>query len=407
MRNKPLPGILWVAARPPVPPFSGVTGKTLCGITALSSLTKVEVVSFVEEGEREEVKDRFQRYWGERVTSSSWVAYGPRESMLQASLSRKFQFGTEMESSSLIELLDRLRRENPDRILIFDDITLSPFLARYGEHAIMSPHDCMSRMFASHLRHRPPGLEAARLLLQSRIARRYEREYYHLALLTHVITQRDRIWLEEINPRARYEVVPNADLLNPGFSPSRPNGWDLLVWGDLRVGSILRGTRAFLRELFPATSRPTEVRTLLVGRINEAEARERIGEDLLSKVSYAPFLEDQEGSVQHAKITVIPDDGGAGIKNRCVNILSSGKCLACLYPQMEGVERASDLVALNAVDHRGLVGKVKFALAEGVWEEIASRGQEIYAREYGVEANTQAWSDMVRRAVLLRDGRGG
>ena len=58
------------------------------------------------------------------------------------------------------------------------------------------------------------------------------------------------------------------------------------------------------------------------------------------------------------------------------------------------------------MDHRDLVRKVKSALAEGVWEEIASRGQEIYAREYGVEANIQAWSDMVRRAVVLRDGRG-
>ena len=239
MRNKSLPGILWVAARPPVPPFSGITSKTLCGITALSSLTRVEVVSFVEERRREEVELRFQEYWEGRVASSHWVAYGPRKSSLQALLERRFQFGTEMESSSLMELLDRLLRESPDRLLLFDDITLAPFLARYGENAIMSPHDCMSRMFSSHLQRRPLGWEAARLLLQSRIARRYEREYYHLALLTHVITQRDRIWLEEINPRARYEVVPNADLLNPGFSPSRPNGWDLLVWGDLRVGSIL------------------------------------------------------------------------------------------------------------------------------------------------------------------------
>ena len=404
MRNKSLPGILWVAARPPVPPFSGVTGKTLCGITALSSLTRVEVVSFVEERRREEVELRFQEYWEGRVASSHWVAYGPRKSSLQALLERRFQFGTEMESSSLMELLDRLLRESPDRLLLFDDITLAPFLARYGENAIMSPHDCMSRMFSSHLQRRPLGWEAARLLLQSRIARRYEREYYHLALLTHVITQRDRIWLEEINPRARYEVVPNADLLNPGFSPSRPNGWDLLVWGDLRVGSILRGTKTFLREL--SRFSPGEGRTLVVGRVTEAEARGRLGEDLLSGVTYAPLLEDREGRVQHAKITVVPDDGGAGIKNRCVNILSSGKCLACLYPQMEGVERASDLGALNAMDHRDLVGKVRSVLADGSWEEIASRGQEIYAREYGAEANTQAWADMVRRAALLCHGRG-
>ena len=404
MRNKSLPGILWVAARPPVPPFSGVTGKTLCGITALSSLTRVEVVSFVEERRREEVELRFQEYWEGRVASSHWVAYGPRKSSLQALLERRFQFGTEMESSSLMELLDRLLRESPDRLLFFDDITLAPFLARYGENAIMSPHDCMSRMFSSHLQRRPLGWEAARLLLQSRIARRYEREYYHLALLTHVITQRDRIWLEEINPRARYEVVPNADLLNPGFSPSRPNGWDLLVWGDLRVGSILRGTKTFLREL--SRFSPGEGRTLVVGRVTEAEARGRLGEDLLSGVTYAPLLEDREGRVQHAKITVVPDDGGAGIKNRCVNILSSGKCLACLYPQMEGVERASDLGALNAMDHRDLARKVRSVLADGSWEEIASRGQEIYAREYGAEANTQAWADMVRRAALLCHGRG-
>lgn len=404
MRNKSLPGILWVAARPPVPPFSGVTGKTLCGITALSSLTRVEVVSFVEERRREEVELRFQEYWEGRVASSHWVAYGPRKSSLQALLERRFQFGTEMESSSLMELLDRLLRESPDRLLLFDDITLAPFLARYGENAIMSPHDCMSRMFSSHLQRRPLGWEAARLLLQSRIARRYEREYYHLALLTHVITQRDRIWLEEINPRARYEVVPNADLLNPGFSPSRPNGWDLLVWGDLRVGSILRGTKTFLREL--SRFSPGEGRTLVVGRVTEAEARGRLGEDLLSGVTYAPLLEDREGRVQHAKITVVPDDGGAGIKNRCVNILSSGKCLACLYPQMEGVERASDLGALNAMDHRDLARKVRSVLADGSWEEIASRGQEIYAREYGAEANTQAWADMVRRAALLCHGRG-
>jgi len=404
MRNKSLPGILWVAARPPVPPFSGITSKTLCGITALSSLTRVEVVSFVEERRREEVELRFQEYWEGRVASSHWVAYGPRKSSLQALLERRFQFGTEMESSSLMELLDRLLRESPDRLLLFDDITLAPFLARYGENAIMSPHDCMSRMFSSHLQRRPLGWEAARLLLQSRIARRYEREYYHLALLTHVITQRDRIWLEEINPRARYEVVPNADLLNPGFSPSRPNGWDLLVWGDLRVGSILRGTKTFLREL--SRFSPGEGRTLVVGRVTEAEARGRLGEDLLSGVTYAPLLEDREGRVQHAKITVVPDDGGAGIKNRCVNILSSGKCLACLYPQMEGVERASDLGALNAMDHRDLARKVRSVLADGSWEEIASRGQEIYAREYGAEANTQAWADMVRRAALLCHGRG-
>jgi hypothetical protein len=400
-----LPKIIWVAAKPPIPPFSGSTSKSLCGITALSALSHVDVVSFVEHERLEESARAFDIYWQGRVNATRWIAYGPRASLLRAAMTGRFQFGSQLEPGALREALDKLAWDEPDRLVLFDDITLAPFVERYGPNAILSPHDCISKMFWSHFRLSPPGLGAARYLFQSLVARRYERTYYHRALLTHVITQRDRVWLESINPQARYEVIPNADLLNPGFSSSVPNTWDVIVWGDLRIGSIAQGARAFLGAAARDGAWLEGISILVVGRAPVQEAQRILGPELLSRVVYAPQLEDEHGALHHAKITVIPDSGGAGTKNRCVNILASGKCLACLYPQMEGVEKICDRGAINASSLPELSVRVKKALIEETWPAYARAAQKIFAREYGESDNRQLWKEMIERAVAVRSLR--
>ncbi|MBN2345266.1 MAG: hypothetical protein JXO51_02675 [Candidatus Aminicenantes bacterium] len=400
--ESPLPRIIWVAAHPPVPPFSGATGKTLCGIQALAAATAVEVVSFAAPGSEDELAAAFVGYWGSRSVTCHWLRLGPRPGRMRALLSGRFQWGLQLEQSPLSLLLDKLDWSRPEHLLVFDDIALAPFLARFGGNAIISPHDCMSKMFHSHLSGSRSRAEAARYLVQSVLARRYERSFFHLALLTHVVTQRDRVWLETINPRARFEVVANADLLNPGLTATAPNGWDLLVWGDLGIGSIARGARAFLAAAGEqGWLGITRVR--VVGRAAAADARRILGSGLFSQVTYAPQLEGGDGRIQHARIVVIPDIGGAGIKNRCVNALSSGKCLACLYPQMEGVEKACDQGAINAGDSADLARRVQRALAQGTWEATARKGQEIYRGAYGLESIFGQWRHMVARAVAIRD----
>ena len=407
MPSKDLPQIIWIASRPPIPPFSGSTSKSLCGLAALSAVTRVDVVSFVLREKQEESVRAFEKYWGDRVAGAHWVAYGPRANFLKAVMTGHFQFGSQFDHFALPALLDKLDWSSPDRLLLFDDITLAPFVERYGSNAILSPHDCMSRMFWSHFRLSSPGLGAARYLFQSLVARRYERAFYHLALLTHVITQRDRVWLESINPRARYEVVPNADLLNPGFSSSAPNTWDVMVWGDLRIGAIARGAKAFLEAVAQDRLWPVGIRMLVVGRASVQEAQKILGADSMSRVAYTSNLEDEHGSIQHAKITVIPDAGGAGTKNRCVNMLASGKCLACLYPQMEGVERICDRGAINAPTLQKLAARVRQVLNQETWPTYAQTGQAIFDRQYGELANRQLWVDMIKRAVAIRSVSSG
>jgi hypothetical protein len=206
--------------------------------------------------------------------------------------------------------------------MILDDIVLAPLALRYGANAIVSPHDCMSAMFWSHFRMAGLAPGAVKYYLQYLTARRYERSYYHYALLVHVIGHRDRVQLQALNPRARYHIIPNTDLLNPGFSKSRPDSWDVMVWGDLRISSILQGVREFLSCISAIPGWVQEHKVIVVGRVGIAQARAMIGDGLLDRVEYAPMLEGEDGSLRQAGITVIPDLGGAGMKNRVVNILA-------------------------------------------------------------------------------------
>lgn len=393
-----------MASRPPIPPFSGSTSKSLCGIKALSAVTRVDVVSFVEREKLEESECAFAEFWHDHDVGIHWVAYGKQSNSLNAALTGRFQFGSRLKDPDFPILLEELDWQSSARLLIFDDIVMAPLLKRYGKNSILSPHDCMSKMCWSHFRSSPPGIDSIRYLLRSLISRRYERSFYHLSLLTHIITQRDRVWLEKINPKARYEVVPNSDMLNPGFSASAPNAWDVLVWGDLRISSIAQGTRAFLSTVAKDKNWLESIRLLVAGRVSTLTAQKIIGADLLSRVVYVPYLENDKGQLQHAKITVIPDVGGAGIKNRCVNMLSSGKCLACLYPQMEGVEKACDRGAINAITLTELVSRIKKALYMETWLSYAQIGKMVFERENNESANRQLWSEMVERAVAIRSG---
>ena len=399
--NCSFPTIIWVASRPPIPPFSGPTSKSLCGIDALTAATDMDVVTFVKKDDHAKVAYAFSSYWKDRQVRVHFVEPGQKAHPVEALVAKRFQSGITVERSALPAILERLEWNHPSRLLVFDDIVLAPFAKRYGANAILSPHDCMSEMFRSHSKLSPMGWMAIKHYMQYSIARYYEKSFYHLVLLVHVITHRDRVWLEKINPKARYQVVPNADLLNPGFSKTEQDTWDVMVWGDLRISSIARGTREFLQAIVQDPEWSNTNRVLVVGRVPSTQAYEIIGESLAS-VAYAAYLEDDNGKIRHAKITVIPDSGGAGIKNRCVNLLSSGKCLACLYPQMEGVDKECDRGAINAGSLADLAKKIVKALREGSYHQIGEMGQLIFQQEYSLESTQRLWIEMIERALAIR-----
>lgn len=397
----PLPRIIWVAARPPIPPFSGITAKTLCGLDALSSLTEVDLITFTDESSSERTVAALQDYWGSRHIRVHIEPLQTKINWFKALLRRQFQLTSGFNRNILASKLTELQWDNPHSLVIFDDIVLAPLAQAYGANAILSPHDCMSEMFRSHYKVLNLSVSKLKKYVQYRIAKDYEKNYYHTALLIHVITQRDRIWLETINPLARYHVVPNADLLNPGLVKDFNSPWDILIWGDLTIAACAQGTREFLL-LAQQNPNLAKANKILIGKVSMDLAIQIIGSECMAQVSYSSRLEEEAGRMRSAKIFLIPDVGGAGIKNRVVNVVSSGLCLACLLPQMEGVNSLADCGAINAVNMYELVERIVVALETGGYERIAASGQAIYHDMYDLDSNRRLWRAMIERALGIR-----
>lgn len=399
--NSILPELIWVAARPPIPPFSGITSKTLCGLDALADMTAIDLITFVEECSIEKVTKALQEFWKGRPINFHVLPRQEETPWYKAIWQRRFQLSSTFGYEALDAELSRLEWSSSKRLVVFDDIVLAQVACCYGSNAILSPHDCMSQMFFSHYRSQDGAVHKLRKYIQYRIAEYYERKFYHSVLLVHVITQRDRVLMEKINPFARYHVVPNADLLNPGLKKDFASPNDVLIWGDLAIAACAQGARSFL-----VSTRKNEqlmaAKMILIGKVPKEEAIRTLGRDLMTMVSYAPRLEDESGRLRSGKIVVIPDIGGAGIKNRVVNVVSSGLCLACLLPQMEGVEALADRGAINAVTMDELVERIALTLYRNEYEQVADRGQSIYQTYYDIESNHLLWREMIERAVLIR-----
>jgi hypothetical protein len=366
-------------------------------------MTDIDVLTFADESAKQSVFQTLKDYWKDRPITFHIINRRNRSPWYKATIKRQFQFGATLDDDDLSGALGGMDWMNPGRLVLLDDIVLAPLARIYGRNAVLSPHDCFSEMFKSHFRLQPPSVSKLKKYFQYLTARHYESKYYHHALLVHVITHRDRVWLQDINPSARYHVIPNADLLNPGFVNDGKWACDIMVWGDFRISSCLHGTREFL-DIVRGDAYLSKVKLIVVGRVSKEEACKMLGDALFSSVTYYPNLEDESGRIRIAKVTVVPDIGGVGIKNRVVNILSTGLCLACLLPQMEGVELIADIGAINAVNMNMLIGAIGHSLRQETYTEIGALGRKMYQQEYGIDKIRQLWREMIERAMVVRKG---
>lgn len=406
-KSRLLPKIIWVAAKPPVPPFFGATLKSAEAINIISTVTHVDVITFVDKKNSADISYEFKKYWAGRNYPVKLypVNYGKTINSFQAVAIKRFKTSVPIENSNLSEILNKLNWNNQDRLLILDDIILAPLCPKYGMNAILSPHDCISEMNWSHFRHSTLNITTFKYYIRFLLARYYEKSFYHFALLIHVVTHRDRIKLEKINPKARYCVVLIGGLFGIKFDKAEKCVYDIIVWANLGISSLAKGVKDFLYILKCEPKLLKNIKIIVIGRTSLAMAEKIVGKELLSIVEYSPYLEDKNDKIMKAKITLIPDIGGAGIKSRCLSVLSSGECLACLYPQMEGIEQACDKGAINASSMEELVGKIDLALKKRMYLQISKVGQSIFNRYYNLEHIRELWVEVIERAMQIRNFR--
>ncbi len=398
---KPLPStIVWIAAHAPVPPYTGGKLKTRTALTLCAEHVHIHVITFAAQESINAVRNELTREWGSYGVAVTVLPLREGSNSITALRHRKLLTTTRLPLEEVLEQMKQLGGTCETGLVILDDIALAPMLSYCGMHTLFSPHDCISAMELSSLHQMAVGPRWLRQYLQYIVSLHYERTYYHNSLLVHLVTDRDRKNLLDVNAACRCHVVPYRD-----DSVTRSNArdkftHDVVIWTDLNRDGLLQGTIGFVREALRGSL--NERKVLIVGKVTSQEALQKLRTTIPSNWEYSRLLEDDQGAFRYGRVTVVPDIGGAGIKSRILNVISRGDCVAALYEQMSGIDGLADVGALNSFSMNGLVKLVERALDDGSWEQIGLTGQAMLDEEMNETVLRRKWLDMIVRAMTIK-----
>lgn len=391
---------MWVAAHPPLAPFSGGKLKTRTALTLCSPYLPIHLLTFAAPETAESVQEQLTEEWCPQGIRVTVLPLNAQSNVGDALLRHQLLTTTRLPLDSALAKITELGGTSDTGLVVMDDIALAPLLNKCGNHTLFSPHDCISAMELSSLRLMPSGIRKIRQLMQYRMSLYYERNYYHKALLVHLVTNRDRKNLQDINSQCRCHVVPYRDESVERAVTQDRFTHDVIVWSDLRRDGLLQGTLKFISEAL--NSPLSRRRLLIVGKLSQGEALSKFRYALPNTWDYGQYLEDEQGQMRYGRITLIPDIGGAGIKSRILNTISSGDCVATLYEQMAGIDEIADVGALNSFSFAELVRLIEQSLLDGTWEQIGLTGQMMLQQQLSDEKLRDAWLGMVDRAMVIK-----
>ena len=203
---------------------------------------------------------------------------------------------------------------------------------------VLSGHDCMSRFFRAQVVSANRLAAKCHNLVRWHLAARMERRYGHRAERVHVFTEQDATAWRLRSARASMAVIPlpgataDSRLLRP---MSEREG--VVVWGSLVDESIVRGLTLFLSA---AAGVSGEIRKtwMVVGRLPWRQAVERVPQLATSGVAYVERVPDISEWLGRTRLVVLPDSDGTGQKNRLIELLAHGCCVAGMAPAFHGVD---------------------------------------------------------------------
>jgi glycosyltransferase involved in cell wall biosynthesis len=275
-----------------------------------------------------------------------------------------------------------------------DEIGLTQGLPDMRENGVLSINDCTTLVYRYKIR-AAGCLSRIFFSQQLKLVARLEKSLHQSFRVVHVVTERDARYLRRLNPDLRVEVIPislqNNATSNAGQTTPEVRPKNVLTIGDCNTTWVRSGIVAFMLKAWPkiycnipgarltVLARPTD-RGLLKA------ARQVPACTLLSYVSnYAETL-------NQADVIVIPDEGGAGMKNRVLEVMALGKPCALSLDAARGFEFDGVQDRLLFRDMDECVGKVTAFLSDPVQAaSIGAHLKSVARRHYSFEAVGQRW----------------
>jgi len=302
------------------------------------------------------------------------------------------------ETRLIRNLLDRTEEAR----LVIDFISGAPLLPYIKQGVVLSGHDCMSRLFREEAKCAENWRKGVHFRIRELFSRNAERQFAHLADRVHLITQTDADEMSRINPGVKPAVIPISAETPPAhklklFSERK----ERVLWGNLGSPTILSGVRGLFTESKRKSSQVMRGFVLL-GKVSEAEAHQLLPELVTLGIRYQSKVDDLGVFLGNTRIVLLADVSGTGQKNRTLDALAHGCCVAGLAEVFRDIP--NDRAAPAFVDTTNMAELVSELekLDSAEMAAIARRGQVMFQENFSFPVLKSRWSKLLESLPALR-----
>jgi hypothetical protein len=295
-----------------------------------------------------------------------------------------------------------LQGDHPDARLLIDFLSGAPLLRKIRQGVVLSGHDCFSRLFREEGRYAETFAGRWHFRIRRVFALNAERHLAHLADRLHLVSQVDADEFLRINPKVKPVVIP---LSRPAPPPHtlKPiaERQERVLWGSLLLPVIRRGMRTFLAEALRKGS-GTLRGFLLLGRVDEAEARRILPEMDALGIRYQAKVDDLNTFLGNTRMVVLTDLSGTGQKTRTIDAMAHGCCVFGLSEAFRGINNDREVPAfIEAANVTELLSRIEGLDADSM-ASIASAGQGLVGRGFSMGVLRRRWRELINSLPALR-----
>lgn len=297
------------------------------------------------------------------------------------------------------EIVSRIKFD----VVHFDTISLAPYLQDLGDTStIMTHHGAESVMIARRMAHEPNPLKRAFFGVEAKLLRRYEAEYCHRFDMNVVMTDLDQQSMQEIDPRATFEIVENGVDVQ-FFAPTPACSRSVIIFaGRLDQYSNRDGILNFMETTWPlvkASHPAAEIQ--IIGANPPERLRELAASD--PAVNVPGFVDDVRPYFARSAVAICPLRDGGGMRIKILDALAMGKPIVSTTIGCEGIKIVDGqdlLLADTPKDFAAAIGRVFDDAA--LRESLARKGRAVAERVYSWDSLAGKLLGLYERIVASR-----
>lgn len=374
-----------------IPPLNGHTRKTHDMLMAIASEWEVEAA--VYPGSPEEW-ERAVAYWEPQNVRLLRLSRRDRCAKLRSFVQNLSLPTVTRDFAAEAALIRERVAEGRDVRVIVDFVSGFPLMRFFSSPRgfLLSGHDCMSYLFAEEARYAANWRKRLHNLLRRRFALNAERRYAHRGEAVHVVSTQDAQKLAEVNPRAKFSVIPIAGTA-PDATKLLPfaERTERVIWGYLGSNLVLEG----VRQLFTVASHmaPAPLKEWkMVGGLPKSRVLKLLPEIERLGIEYIARVDDLSAFLGRTRTVLLPDVSGTGQKNRTMDSLSHGCSVLGLSEVFRDIEeRDAFFVAKDYADLLLLAGRE----SELGTPEVSENAKRVFQKNFSHKLSSARWLDLV------------